>query len=101
MPQELVKLNGNNIVQINCSVSFDNVLQVYEEGTAILKDCNGDMVTIDLTKVEDADSSCLALLVEWMRLIKLAEKTAVLNNPSRELLDLGRVCGLDEVLPFG
>lgn len=101
MTKELVTLNSDNIVQINCNVSFDNVLQVYEEGTATLKDCNGDIVTIDLKKVEDADSSCLALLVEWVRIIKLAEKNVVLNNPSRELLDLSRVCGLDEVLPFG
>ncbi len=100
MPKELVTLNSNNSVQINASVNFDNVMQVYEEGTEILEGYASDVVTVDLSRVQDADSSCLALLVEWMRLIKLANKNMVLSNPCRELVDLGRVCGLDEVLPF-
>lgn len=101
MPQELVTLSSDNSVRINSNVCFDNVMQVYDEGAAILKNYAHDLVNIDLSMVQVADSSCLALLIEWMRITKLNNKSVVLKNPSRALVDLGRVCGLDEVLPFG
>jgi phospholipid transport system transporter-binding protein len=57
-------------------------------------------VKVDLSGVEDADSGCLAMLIEWLRVAKTQQKDIVFNNLPQFMLDLGRVCGLDTVLPI-
>ncbi len=57
-------------------------------------------VKVNLADLESADSSCLAMLVDWLRCAKLQGKDIQFCNMPQFMLDLGRVCGLDAILPI-
>ncbi len=57
-------------------------------------------VRVNLSDLKSADSSCLAMLVDWLRCAKLQGKDIQFCNMPQFMLDLGRVCGLDAILPI-
>lgn len=57
-------------------------------------------IKIDLSGVLQADSSILALLVDWIRFCRQQNKGVILINMPTKILDLSRVCSLDTILPI-
>ncbi len=57
-------------------------------------------VRIDLSGIQYADSSSLAMLVECIRYAKSQHKDILFCNMPQFMVDLGRVCGLDSILPI-
>lgn len=53
---------------------------------------------IDLSKVTQADSSALALLLEWQAWAKQKQHQFTLVNVPASLIALGRVMGVDQLL---
>ena len=58
------------------------------------------VVQVDLSGIEQADSSSLAMLIDWLRTARSQHKDIKFGNMPQFMLDLGRVCGLDTVLPL-
>lgn len=76
-------------------VNFDTVVQIYKQGNQLL--AGNDDIVIDFSKVSHADSSCIALLLYWLRLAKVAGKTIKFANLPGQLREMANVC---EVMPF-
>lgn len=72
---------------------------VARDGMAQLQQITGDVV-VDLSSLVRADSSGLAMLVEWMRLARIANKSIRYRNIPSQLMDIARVSGLEDILPI-
>lgn len=91
--QATIDLHGDTLTLLG-TVSFDNVVELTKEGLTLL--ANNHCSKIDLGQLEQFDSSILALMVAWRRL----QKFKIINRPQL-LGDLSRVCGLENILPWG
>ncbi len=58
------------------------------------------VMTIDLQKVTRADSSGIAILIEWMRAARDSNREIVFRNVPVQLLAIAKVSGLDQILPI-
>ncbi len=93
-----VRLNNRQDICLIGRVDLTNVVGVYAKVKDLL--VTMPVVRIDLADIESADSSCLALLVECIRYAKTQHKDVSFYNMPQFMLDLGRVCGLDSILPL-
>jgi anti-anti-sigma factor len=93
-----LSVNDKHEIFVSGRIDMTNV-KVVCAGGKLLIDTLGT-VNINLSGVEYADSSSLAMLIDWIRCAKLQHKDVVLHNLPRFMLDLGRVCGLDAILPI-
>lgn len=98
-PTFQISVNTNNDLCVNGRIDIANVAEARLLGTSII-DTMSNTVRIDLSGVQYADSSSLAMLVAWVRNAKVHNKGVTLINMPRFMLDLGRVCGLDTILPI-
>jgi len=75
---------------------FSNVAHARDEGRALLRGM--PEAHIDLTGVTHADSSALALLLDWQRQAQARKIPFTIENMPQKLLAAAKVCGLDSVL---
>ena len=61
---------------------------------------NEQQIDIDFAGVSDADSSGLALLIEWLRMAKDASSTIHFSNVPGQIAALARISEVDDLL-FG
>jgi phospholipid transport system transporter-binding protein len=57
-------------------------------------------LVFDLGGVEKTDSAGLALLVEWMVMAKKSGQEISFQRIPKQMLDIAKVSGLDEILPL-
>lgn len=100
MVNELYKINinSNNELCLAGHIDFSNVKQANYNGAELINKLND--ITVDLSGLRYADSSCLAMLVAWICCANKQHKNILFKNMPQFLLDLGRVCGLDAILPI-
>lgn len=55
-------------------------------------------VTVNLKKVEACDSASLAFLVAILREAKLKRSQIIFSQVPKQMIDLGRVSGIDELI---
>lgn len=70
------------------------------DATADLFRQSGQQVRIDLAKVTRADSSGLALLIDWMRTARRQHQQLSFRRLPAQLLDMARVSGIEALLPL-
>lgn len=61
-------------------------------------DTAGAEIIFDLNKVKHADSAGLALMLEWLRLAKVADKNIKFVKIPPQLLNLTEITGLSHIL---
>jgi phospholipid transport system transporter-binding protein len=93
-----IAINAKQDLAVSGRIDLTNVVQACATGKNLIDTLN--TVRVDLSGLEHADSSSLAMLVDWIRSAKVQHKNIVLYNLPPFLLDLGRVCGLDSILPI-
>lgn len=93
-----VSINVQHELYVTGRIDLTNVVQVCAAGTNLINTLSN--VRVDLSGVEYADSSSLAMLIEWIRSAKAQHKDIMLCNMPQFMLDLGRVSGLDTILPI-
>lgn len=71
-------------------VSLDNAVQAILSEQAEL--------TISLAEVKHSDSAGVALLVEWTRVAKLANKALRINDVPSQILAIAKLSNLESVL---
>jgi phospholipid transport system transporter-binding protein len=79
-------------------VTLDSVPALLEQGLALI---DRDEVRIDLAGVTAADSSAVALLLEWMRAARRAGRRVVYLNLGNSLESLVSLYGVTDLLPQG
>lgn len=93
-----INVNDNNELCLSGHIDFSNVKEASNVGTGLIK--NLPNVTINLAGLKYADSSCLAMLIAWICCANKQHKNILFKDMPQFLLDLGRVCGLDAILPI-
>lgn len=94
----VININSRNDLYVSGKLDIENVAEASVLGLEIINTMS--FVRVDLSGVQYADSSSLAMLVDWIRNAKMQHKDIILVNMPRFMLDLGRVCGLDTILPI-
>lgn len=99
MSNKFCHINSKNDLCVTGHVDFTNVVEMNSIGEKYINGLQD--VSVDLSGLSSADSSSLAMLVSWIRCAKSQHKAIVFKNVPQPILDLGRVCGLDAILPIG
>jgi phospholipid transport system transporter-binding protein len=85
-----------NTLQIVGALNFNTVVEVQKQSVAWLKVKPID--TIDLAAVTHCNSAGLALLLEWLRLAKQAQRQLIYRNIPTAILSAAEVYGIKDVL---
>ena len=92
-----VSVNAQNVLCVTGTIDLTNVIAACGKGRELIDTLAA--VRVDLSGIEQADSSSLAMLIDWISSAKAQHKDVIFNNMPQSLLDLARVCGLDVILP--
>lgn len=87
---ELFRLSGE--------LTMQTVPALWQQAAAQLPPA-GQAMIVDLDAVERCDSAALALLVEWMRAAGARGVEVGFRNLPRQLRDIARLTGLEDMLP--
>lgn len=93
-----ITINDRHELCVTGRIEISNVVHACASGKVLI-DMVGK-VCVNLIGLEYADSSTLAMFVDWVRSAKVQHKDIVFYNAPRFVLDLSRVCGLDSILPI-
>jgi phospholipid transport system transporter-binding protein len=80
------------------SITIHNVAAVVEQGIALF-DRGGEI--IDLSQVQDVDSSAVSMLLEWQRAAARSKREITFVNMPEKLKTLVRLYNLFELIPQG
>lgn len=94
---EIITKNQGSI-SLRGIISYSNVTIVRAEVEKILD--THSALKVDLSQLKKIDSSCLSLLICWVRYARAKHKKIEFYNFTNKLSNLGRVSGLDAILPF-
>lgn len=100
MQKPLVEIRAisANLIKIKGDLIFNNAVLARKQGIKVLDSVSS--AKIDLAELNNIDSSCLSILVTFIRHAKLKHKTIEFINLPEKLINLSRVCGVDEILPI-
>jgi anti-anti-sigma factor len=100
MSKELfaISVNPKQDLCISGRIDLTNVVQICAKSEKLIDSLS--KVQVDLSGVVYADSSSLAMLIDFIRSAKQQHKDILFCNMPQFMLDLGRVCGLDSILPI-
>lgn len=93
-----LNLNAQTEICLGGGISLSNVIPIYNQLIDLIN--RVDVIRINLHDVEYADSSSLALLLECIRCAKAQNKDIAFFGMPQLMQNLGRVYGLDAVLPI-
>ncbi|KIO48767.1 lipid asymmetry maintenance protein MlaB [Nitrosospira sp. NpAV] len=90
-----VALSEDGKLNVNGSVTFNNVAAVVERGIALF---NHDDLVIDLTHVTEVDSSAVSMLLEWQREAGRRGHRMSFANMPQNLRGLTQLYGVSELI---
>ncbi|MFK5984194.1 MAG: STAS domain-containing protein [Pseudomonadota bacterium] len=76
---------------------FSSCALIYEQSLHMFKK-NTQYININLQQVTRADSSALALIVEWYRLSKKNNMQLKVTDMPKQMCDLAKLSSVDELL---
>ena len=86
----------NNVFGVSGRLTFQTVPQFLGHTDQLLQN-DASAVTIDMHDVTLADSAGLALMIEWLQLVRAAKHEMVFANIPEQMRDLIRVNGLMKI----
>jgi len=92
----LEKISETDFI-LNGDLIFSDVAKIYEENLSIFKNASAQL-NISLAGVQHADSSGLALIVEWYRMTKKNHQLLKITNMPTQMRDLAKLSSIDELL---
>lgn len=93
-----IMIDDQQVIALHGRIDMKNVVDIYAKMTEML--LNVPQIQIDLSNIKSADSSSLILLIECVRYAKAQNKSIVFYHIPQFISDLGRVCGVDKILPI-
>jgi len=93
----LIRMENDAKVHISGEMTFSSTPGLYREFENSFQSM-GPEIEIDLGEVERADSSGLALLLEWQALATQQQRKLKFTNAADNLLKLARLCEADTLL---
>jgi phospholipid transport system transporter-binding protein len=95
--QSKIVLVSETLYEVVGRMTFETVPGLLNQSKANFSSVKSELV-FDLEKVVHADSAGLALMLEWLRLASLANKTATFVKTPPQLLNLIEITGLSSIL---
>ena len=90
---------GDNGFVVAGELNVRTVPGLLPQAQALFLSNSGD-INVDLQKVTRADSSGIAILIEWMRTARDNQRQIRFYNVPEQLMAIAKVCDLDQVLPI-
>jgi len=94
--QHLIQKQGENKFDIQGDLIFSTVGAIYEKNNLLLT-ATGETIEINLAGVKRADSSGLALIIEWLRIAKQLHKPLHFTHVPKQILDLAKLSSLEDL----
>ena len=88
-------VSENNILFIRGKIDFFNVMSVYQESLAFLKDHSP--CTIDFSRLLEVNSAGIALIIEWIKYSKAEDKPIVFQGIPQDLIALAKAANIDSL----
>ena len=92
----MIAVNGDRL-QVSGPMTIQSAASLMTEGESAVR---GGATVIDLSKVDAADSSALAVLFGWLRAAQGAKRTLTIVQPPESLLSLAVLYGVADLLPL-
>ena len=90
----------DNGLRITGPVLIADAVALLETGRGLLKGIDSREVRVDLSAVEETDSSALAVLFGWLRSAQEQGKTLRFSSPPDSMISLASLYGVSETLPL-
>ena len=94
MTADVIRREGGEL-SVEGSITIDNVVSVVANGVALF---DGEVVTIDLGRVTEADSAAVSLLLEWRREAARRRLQIRFLNTPQNLQSLMQLYGVSELM---
>ena len=98
MSETRIELKGDGLYLLLGELSFNTVPTIAASFAKIVN--NTEKVVLDLQGVTRTDSAGLALLIDWMRLVRHKDKKIIFKNIPEQMLAVAKVSDLDDILPL-
>lgn len=85
-------------IKVSGVLNFDKVVSLLNKSKRYFDD--NSSLNFNFNDVEKTDSAGLALLVEWTIMAKKAGVVISFSRVPKQMLDIARVSGLDDLLPI-
>ena len=95
---ELKFIAGSGCIDVCGDLTFATVNELLSSARTLFDTLPA--LDIDLANVTRSDSAGLALLIDWMRTAKNANKNIVFHNIPAQMMEMAHASGLDELLPL-
>lgn len=95
MKSTIIKLN-DSVLMVRGIVDYDTVISLRTEGDEWITKLT--MPVVDFSEAECRDSSCLALMMAWLRRARQLKKSVRFNNVPKSLTSVASACGVDDIL---
>lgn len=87
-----------NCYRVQGPVTMANVTSLLTEGAKLFDHA---ALVVDLTEVEEVDSSAVSLMLQWMREAKQRNQTLSFTNLPNNLKSLATLYGVLDIIPQG
>lgn len=94
-----IRQAGDGRITVSGELGFATVTALRNRSRHLFTDSCGEL-DIDLKEVSRADSAGLALLIEWIRMAKAANRTIRFHHLPEQMKAIARACDLEAVLPL-
>lgn len=84
---------------IKGDLNFASVVSLWDESLPILKDLSTQTLTFDLSQVKTCNSAGLALLIEWIKSAKQAQKAIQFLNIPGNLAAIIKLADIGHLVP--
>lgn len=86
----------NNTFHVIGDLDFSNVMSVYQKSLSNLMKC--PEAIFNFSQLTSSDSSCLALIMEWMKFAASERKPIRFTHLSAELMSIAKAAGMDKLI---
>lgn len=93
-----IQLN-DGVIQVSGEMNAVSVPVLLNAAVDLFRQ-SGPQITIDLAEVSRADSSGLALMIDWMRTARQQQQQLSFRRLPEQLREMARVSGIEDILPL-
>ncbi len=86
----------NNTILLSGKLDFFNVMSVYQKSLNFIK--ANEVITIDCTHLEEANSATIALMIEWIKRAKEISAPVKFQGVSADIMAIAKAAGLDSII---
>lgn len=92
--------NGRNEFVVSGELNFANIPELWQNSCRMLLNTSSSIITVDLSKIAQSDSSGVALLISWVRMVRKQKKEIRFINLPKQICSIIEVSGLQKILPI-